>query len=89
MKIEAAELEGDEEEVPPLTFTEEDLAMARSKLERCQTAESLRDALKLPMMRMLFEISGFGHPGKRTKLDMAKEMLTQVKGSSIMVLINS
>ena len=83
MKIDAPESERDEEEVTPTVFTEEDVVMARSKLQRCQTAESLRDSLKVPMMRMLYEMSGFGRPGKKTKLEMAKEMLAQVSSSRL------
>ena len=71
VKIDGGEEEG--EKIPS-----EDLAKAIQKLQRSSSPQSLRDALNVSTMRALYEIAGLGSPGKKTKLEMASELLSQV-----------
>lgn len=56
----------------------EDLVQAIKELQRRETPQSLKTHLTLPVMRALYEAAALGNPGKRTKLQMAEELLAQV-----------
>lgn len=60
------------------SFTSQDIEKAIHQLRHALSPESLRDKLNLPLIRILYELGGLGAPGKRTKLEMAKELVAQV-----------
>ena len=58
--------------------TTEDLAVAINELQKQENPHSLKAHLTLPAMRALYEAASLGDPGKRNKLQMAQELLSQV-----------
>ena len=56
----------------------DDLTGAIHELQKRENPHSLKSHLTLPVMRALYEAAHLGDPGKRTKLQMAQELLAQV-----------
>lgn len=71
--VEEGNIHGEEQEV-----SEEDLARAVEELRIRNTPHSLKSHLTLQTMRALYEAAHLGDPGKKTKLQMAEELLSQV-----------
>ncbi|RPD52521.1 hypothetical protein L227DRAFT_514709 [Lentinus tigrinus ALCF2SS1-6] len=62
-----------------IEISAEDLAGAIHELRRRENPNSLKAHLTLPMMRALYQAAQLGDPGKRNKLQMAQELLAQVR----------